>query len=112
MAVAAAALGSILLVAAVEQFCYLATPGVVMLAIGWLGAVPLMATRRLAMSTALLGVVALLEAIDSRVFLLPLPVAPVRIRVVLEITWIAWTAAVFVKSGELHFTRPALIFKR
>ena len=112
-AVAAPALGSILLLlAAVEQFYYIAAPGVAMLGIGWLAAVPLMPTRRLAMFTVLLGVAALLEAVDTRVVLLPLPVGPVWIRVVLEITWIAWTAAVFVKSGAFHFTRPALIFKR
>jgi hypothetical protein len=55
-----------------------------MLGIGWLAAVPPMPTRRLAIFTVLLGVAALLEAVDTRVVLIPLPVGPVWIRVVLQ----------------------------
>ena len=96
----AVALGTILLlVASADQFYSLAAPGVALLGIGWLAAVPLMPTRRLAIFTLLLAAVAQLEAVDSGLFLLPLPVGPVWVRVVLEIAWIAWTARALVKSS-------------
>ncbi|HVS47561.1 MAG TPA: hypothetical protein VHJ99_01505 [Candidatus Dormibacteraeota bacterium] len=93
----AVAMGTILLLgASADQFYSLAAPGVALLGNGWLAAVPLMPTRRLAIFTLLLAAVALLEAVDSGFFLLPLPVGPVWGRVVLEI---AWTARALVKSS-------------
>ena len=97
---AAACLGGILLLlASAEQFWYLAAPGIAMLGIGWLGIARLIPNRALAILTVVLGVGALLEAIDSGVVLLPLPVGPVWVRVALEIAWIAWTASLVVGAA-------------
>src|SRR6266516_2937970 len=61
----AAGFGSILLLlASTEQFWHLAAPGIGILGIGWLGAVRLVPTRRLAVFTLILGIVALFEAVD------------------------------------------------
>jgi len=48
--------------------------------------------------TLLLGVVALLEAVDSGVVLIPSPIGPVWIRVILEAVWVVWTAVVLLRS--------------
>ena len=94
-------LGSVLLiVASLPQFYYFAAPGIAVLGIGWLAAVRLVPTERLAVLTLLLGIVALLEAVDSGILLLPSPIGPVWIRVILEAIWIVWTAAVLVRSSR------------
>jgi hypothetical protein len=99
-------LGSaILLVASLPQLYYLAAPGVAVLGIGLLAAVRLVPTERLAVLTLVLGIVALLEAVDSGIFLLPSPIGPVWIRVILEAIWIVWTAAVLIRSRRSP--RPA-----
>ena len=99
----AAGFGSILLLlASTEQFWHLAAPGIGILGIGWLGAASLVPTRRLAVLTLMLGVVALFEAVDSGIVLLPVPVGPVWPRVVLEVAWIAWIGAVLVKATQTH----------
>ena len=91
-AVAAAGLGSaLLLVSSAEQLYWLTAPGVALLGVGWILAVRLVRSRRLAALSLVLGVAALLEAIDTGVFLLPSPIGPVWIRVLLEVVWIAWT---------------------
>jgi len=101
----AAGFGSILLLlASTEQFWHLAAPGIGILGIGWLGAVRLVPTRRLAVLTLMLGLVALFEAVDSGIVLLPVPVGPVWPRVVLEVAWIAWIGAVLVKATRTHFS--------
>jgi hypothetical protein len=107
-AVAAAAVGSILLlVASVEQFWYLSAPGIAILGIGWLCSVRLAPTRRLAIVSLLLGVAALLEAVDSGVVLLPLfPAGPVWVRLALELAWIGWTAITLVKSARTGREAP------
>ena len=92
-------LGSaLLLVASLPQFYYLAAPGVAVLGIGWLAAIRMVPTERLAALTLVLGVVALLEAVDSGILLLPSPIGPVWIRVILEAIWIVWTAVALVRS--------------
>jgi hypothetical protein len=107
-AAAAAGLGSVLLlVASVEQFYYLNAPGIAVLGLGWLLAVPLMPTGRLAALTLVLGVVALLEAVDSGLVVLPFPVGPVWVRLVIEVAWIAWTATILVKAARATRRRPA-----
>ena len=89
----AAAGGSVLLViGSLEHFYYLAAPGIALLGVGWLAAVRLVPTERLAVLTLVLGIAALLEAVDSGILLLPSPVGPVWVRVLLEIIWIVWTA--------------------
>ncbi len=78
LAAIAACLGSgLLVVASLAQFYYLAAPGIAVLGIGWLAAVRLVPTQRLAVLTLLLGIVALLEALDSGLVMLPIPVGPV-----------------------------------
>ncbi|HEV2033375.1 MAG TPA: right-handed parallel beta-helix repeat-containing protein [Candidatus Dormibacteraeota bacterium] len=100
-AAATAGLGSVLLlVASVEQFYYLNAPAIAILGIGWLGAVPLMPSRRLAVLTLVLGVAALLEAVDFGVVQLPSPVGPVWVRLVLELAWIVWTARILIKPAR------------
>jgi hypothetical protein len=99
-------LGSALLVlAALPQFYYLAAAGVAVLGIGWLAAVRLVPTERLAVLTLVLGIAAMLEAVDSGILLLPSPIGPVWIRVILEAVWIVWAAAVL--SRPARSPRPA-----
>ena len=101
VAAAAAGLGAtLLLVASAEQFYYLAAPGIAVLGIGWLGAVGMVPTRRLVVLSLVLGLVALLEAVDSGIFLLPLPIGPVWIRLLLEVVWIAWTGAALMRTAQ------------
>jgi hypothetical protein len=103
----AAALGSVLLlVGSVEQFYYLAAPGIAILGIGWLVAARLVPTQRLAVLSVVLGVAALLEAVDSGMVQLPSPVGPVWVRLILEVAWVAWTAAVLVRAARAT-RRPA-----
>jgi hypothetical protein len=104
----AAGVGStLLLFASLEQFWYLSAPGIAILGIGWLGAARLMPSRPLAVVTAMLGVAALLEAVDSGIVLLPLfPVGPVWARVVLEAVWIVWAAGALIKSARHDRAAP------
>jgi len=53
-----------------------------------------------------LGIVALLEAMDSGILLLPSPVGPVWVRVVLEIVWVLWTALALVRRTRTE-PKPA-----
>jgi hypothetical protein len=99
VAVAAAGLGSgLLLIASVSQFFYLAPAGIAILGIGWLAAVRLVPTQRLAVLTLLLGIVALLEALDSGLVMLPSPIGPVWIRLILELAWVVWTPAALIAT--------------
>jgi len=106
-AVIAAIIGAVLLVlASTEHFYYLAAPGIAMLGVGWLAAVRLVPTERLAVLTLVLGIVALLEAMDSGILLLPSPVGPVWVRVVLEIVWVVWTALALVRRTRTEPKPP------
>jgi hypothetical protein len=106
LAAIAAVLGSgLLLVASVAEFYYLAAAGIAILGIGWLAAVRLVPTQRLAVLTLVLGIVALLEALDSGLVMLPSPIGPVWVRVILEVVWVIWTAAALIASARAH--RPA-----
>jgi hypothetical protein len=97
-------LGSaLLLLSSVEQLYYVTAPGVALLGIAWILASRLVASPRLAVLSVVLGVIALLEAVDSGVLLLPSPISPVWIRILLEVVWMVWTVATLVKT-----TRPAV----
>jgi hypothetical protein len=99
-------LGSaLLLIASLPQLYYLAPAGVAVLGIGWLAAVRIVPTERLAVLTLVLGIVALLEAVDSGILLIPSPIGPVWVRVILEVVWILWTVALLVRSARS--ARPA-----
>ena len=105
-AVAAAGVGSaILLVSSAEQLYWLTTPGIALLGIAWILAFRLSASRRLAALSLVLGVIALLEAVDTGVLLLPSPLGPVWIRVLLEVVWIVWTIAALVRTRRFLPTR-------
>ena len=94
----AAITGSLLLIgASIQQLYFLDAPGIAVLGIAWLGAARLAPTRRLAILSVALGVVALVEAVDNSVILLPLPVGPVWIRLVLEVTWMVWLASLIFR---------------
>ena len=99
---AAAAVGAAgLLVASVEQLNHLAPPAIALLGVGWLGAVRLAPNRRLALLTLLLGIAAILEAVDSGLFMLPSPIGPVWIRVVLEIAWVIGTSVAAMRTTRV-----------
>jgi hypothetical protein len=105
-AVLTAAGGSILLlIASVEHFYYLAAAGIGVLGVGWLAAVRLVPTERLAVLTLVLGIVALLEAVDSGILLLPSPIGLVWIRVLLEIVWVVWTAVALTRRTRTEPVR-------
>lgn len=107
--VAAGGIGStLLLVASVEEFWYLSAPGVALLGAGWLGIARLMPSRRLVILTLALGVVALLEAVDSGLHLLPLPIGPVWVRLLVETAWIAWTMIVLFRPAVTSGARVPL----
>jgi hypothetical protein len=109
VSVVAAGVGSVLLlVASAEQFFYLAAPGIAILGIAWIGAAWLVPSRRLAVLSVLLGLVAFLEAVDSAILLLPTPVGPVWLRVILEMVWTAWTGLAIVK-GVRNIPRRAVL---
>ena len=94
-------LGSaLLLISSIDQFYFLAPPGIAVLGVGWFGASRLVASGRLAALSLVLGAVALLEAIDSGLILLPSPIGPVWIRVLLEAVWIAWTGATLFRAAR------------
>ncbi|MEA2668695.1 MAG: hypothetical protein QOJ33_1629, partial [Chloroflexota bacterium] len=107
VAAVTAVLGSVLLlVSSVVQFNYLTAPGIAILGIGWLAAVRLVPTQRLALLTLVLGIVALLEALDTGLVMLPSPIGPVWIRLVLEVVWIVWTAAALIASARSRRPTP------
>ncbi|HEX2680175.1 MAG TPA: right-handed parallel beta-helix repeat-containing protein, partial [Candidatus Dormibacteraeota bacterium] len=81
----------LLLVASIEQYWYLAPPGIALLGIAWIAAARLAPTQRLAVLSVLLGVAALMESIDSAILQLPVLIGPVWARLVLEAAWIVWT---------------------
>ena len=96
---AAAAAGSILLlIGSVGQLYFLAPPGIALLGAAWLGAARLMPSRGLAVLSFALGVVAVLEAIDGAIVMLPVPVGPVWVRLLLEVVWAGWIGARLVRS--------------
>jgi hypothetical protein len=107
-AVAAGLGAGLLLLASAAQFYYLAAPGIALLGVGWIGAVRLVPSRRLAVLTLVLGIAALLEAVDSGLFLLPSPVGPVWARVLLEAVWIAWAFVLLVKAGRIARRQAAV----
>lgn len=108
VAAVAAGLGALLLlISSVVQFNYLTAPGIALLGIGWLAAVRLVPTQRLAVLTLLLGIVALLEALDSGLVMVPSPIGPVWIRFVLEVVWIVWTAAALIASARSRRSAPS-----
>ena len=95
----AAVAGSVLLIgASIQQLYFLDAPGIGLLGLAWLGAARLAPTRRLTILSVALGVVALVEAVDNSVILLPLPVGPVWIRIVLELTWTVWLGILIVRA--------------
>jgi hypothetical protein len=100
-AAAAAGLGAVLLLlASAAQFNYLAPAAVALLGVGWLGAVRLVPTRGLAVLTLVLGIAAVLEAVDSGVAMLPSPIGLVWVRVILEVAWIVWAAAALLRGSK------------
>ena len=102
LAAAVAAVGAAgLLVASAEQLNHLAPLAIALLGIGWIGAVRLASNRGLALLTLLLGAAAILEAVDSGLFMLPSPIGPVWVRVVLEIAWVIGTSAVLMRPGRV-----------
>jgi hypothetical protein len=93
-AVMATALGATtLVVSSVETFWPLTVPGAALLGVGWLLSARLVTSRKLAVLAVILGVTAVVEAVDLWLWQLPLPVAPVWLRLLLEVVWIAWAAA-------------------
>jgi hypothetical protein len=108
LAAIAAGIGSgLLLAASVSQFYYLAALGIAILGIGWLAAVRLVPTQRLAVLTLVLGIVALLEALDSGLSMLPSPIGPVWVRVVLEVVWVVWTTLALIASVRVRKLAPS-----
>ena len=95
-----ALVGALLLTgASVQKFYYLDAPGIALLGIAWLGAARLVPSRRLAALSIALGIVALAEAADKAIVMLPVPVGPVWIRLLLELTWMGWIVVVMVGSA-------------
>jgi hypothetical protein len=105
LAAAAAAVGAAaLFLSSAEQLNHLAPPAIALLGIGWLGVVRSAPTRGLALVTLLLGISAILEAVDSGIVMLPSPIGPVWIRVVLEIAWVIGTSAALMRT--VRVARP------
>ncbi len=101
-------LGSgVLFLASLEQLWYLVPAGIAILGLGWLSAVRMVPGRLLAGWTVLLGLVALGEAIDSGIVLLPLPVGVVWIRVLMEAVWVVWTTRNLIRARrDEGFAKP------
>ena len=97
-AVAAAAGSILLLLGSVGQLYFLAPPGIALLGAAWLGAARLMPNRGLAVLSFALGLVAVLEAVDGAIVMLPVPVGPVWVRMLLEVAWAGWIGARLVRS--------------
>jgi len=87
----------VLLAASLEELYYLNAAGILILGLAWLMSARLAPRRGLAVLSAALGVVALFEAVDSGLLLLPLPVGPVWMRVVLEVVWVVWALAIAIR---------------
>lgn len=60
----------------------------------------MMPGRRLTTLTVVLGLAALLEAVDSGVVMLPLPAGAVWLRLVLELVWIVWTGLALISGAR------------
>lgn len=92
--IAGAAVGAVLIGATLEflgsteQLYALAPLGIAVLGVGWAIAARLTASSRLAAISLALGLVALLEAVDSGIMLLPSPVGMVWMRLALECAWV------------------------
>jgi len=101
-------LGSaVLFLASLEPLWYLTPAGIAILGLGWLSALRLVPGRLLALWTLLLGLVALAEAIDAGIVLLPLPVAVVWIRLGMELVWVVWTVRNLIRArNEEGFAKP------
>jgi hypothetical protein len=96
-----ALVGALLLTgASVQNFYVLDAPGIALLGIAWIGAARLVPSRRLAALSIALGIVALAEAADNAVLMLPVPVGPVWIRLLLELTWMVWIGVVMLGSAR------------
>src|SRR6185312_13876146 len=92
-------LGSaVLFLASLEPLWYLTPAGIAILGLGWLSALRLVPGRLLALWTLLLGLVALAEAVDAGIVLLPLPVAVVWIRLGMELVWVVWTVRNLIRA--------------
>ena len=57
-----------------------------------------MPNRGLALLSFALGLVAVLEAVDEAIVMLPVPVGPVWVRLLLEVVWAGWIGARLVRS--------------
>jgi hypothetical protein len=92
-AVGAAVTGVVLAwLGSIEQLYFLAPPGIALLGVAWAFAARLSPTRRLAVISVALGLIALLEAVDSAIVLLPTPLGMVWIRLTLECVWVVMAA--------------------
>jgi len=96
---AAAIIGSALLIgASTVRLSFLDGPAIALLGIAWLAAARLLPARRLGVLTGILGIAALLEAVDGAIVMLPLPLGVVWIRVLLELLWIGWIVTLMLRS--------------
>jgi hypothetical protein len=84
---------AVLVVSSLQPYWPLTVVGAALLGLGWLASAALVPNRRLAVLSVVLGLTAILEAVDIGVWQLPIPVAPVWIRLLLELVWIGWAAA-------------------
>lgn len=76
----------------IEQLFFLAPAGIALLGLAWVTAACLTPTPRLSLVSVVLGVVALLEAVDSAILLLPTPLGMVWVRLALECVWVVMAA--------------------
>ncbi len=96
---AAAIIGSVLVIgASTLPLSFLDGPAIALLGVAWLAAVRLVPGRRLAVLTGVLGIAALLEAVDNAIVMLPVPLGVVWIRVLLELVWIGWMTSLILRS--------------
>jgi len=97
----------VLFLASLEPLYYLSPAGIAILGLGWLSALRMMPGRLLAVWTVLLGLVALAEAVDAGIVLLPLPLGVVWIRLLMELVWVVWTTRNLIRArSEEGFARP------
>lgn len=93
IALGSAAAGAVLaFFGSLEQLYFLAPAGIAVLGLAWLTAARLTPTPRLALVSVVLGIVALLEAVDSAILLLPTPLGMVWVRLALECVWVVVAA--------------------
>ena len=76
----------------IEQLNFLAPAGIALLGLAWLAAARVVPTPRLSLISVVLGIVALLEAVDSAILLLPTPLGMVWVRLALECVWVVVAA--------------------